>query len=70
MRYFAPEPGDTVDVSALRAFSHTSWTPQHQASWKKDPLAKISSLALAVGAMMIFVSILGLVVLGLYTVVT
>lgn len=70
MRRFAPEPGDTVDVTALRVFSSTSWTPQHRAGWRQDPLAKLSALALAVGAVMLFMSILGMVMLGLYVAVT
>lgn len=69
MRRFAPEPGDTVDVTALRVFSSTSWTPQHRASWRQDPLAKISTLVLAVGAVMLFVAILGAVALVGYVVV-
>lgn len=69
MRRFAPEPGDTVEVTALRVFSSTSWTPQHRAGWRQDPLAKISSLMLAVGAVLLFVSILGLVALWIYTAV-
>lgn len=70
MRRFAPEPGDTVDVTALRVFSSTSWAPQHRAGWRQDPLARLSALALAVGAVMLFMSILGMVMLGLYVAVT
>lgn len=66
MRHFAPEPGDTVDVTALRVFSQVGWTPQHRAGWRRDPLAKISTLLLAVGAMMLFMSILSAVALGIY----
>jgi hypothetical protein len=69
VRRFAPEPGDTVDVTALRVFSQTSWTPQHRAGWRQDPLAKLSTLMLGVGAMMLFISILGLVGLWIYTTV-
>ena len=69
MRRFAPEPGDTVDVTALWVFSQVSWTPQHRAGWWQDPWAKLSTLVLAVGAVMLFMAILSAVALVGYAVV-
>ncbi len=59
MRRFAPDPETTVEVTALRVFQHTSWTPQHRAGWRQDPLAKISAIAIALGAFMLLVATLG-----------
>jgi hypothetical protein len=70
MRRFAPDPESTVEVTALRVFQRVSWTPQHRAGRRADPIATLSTLALAIGAVMLFVSILSAVALGLYLVVT
>lgn len=70
MRNFAPDPESTVDVAALRVFQHVSWTPQHRVGYRGDPLAALSTLALALGSMLLFMSILGAVVIGLYVLVT
>lgn len=70
MRRFAPDPETTGDVTALRVFQQVRWTPQHRAGWQRDPLAKISTLALAIGAVMLFMSIVGVVLIVLYAVVT
>lgn len=66
MRFFAPDPETIGDVTALRVFQRVSWTPQHRAGWRQDPLAKISTLLLGVGAMLVLVSILGLVGIWIY----
>lgn len=66
---FAPEPGDTVDVTALRVFKSTTWTPQHRMAWHRDPLGFLSTLALAVGSVMLFMAILGAIVLTGYALV-
>lgn len=71
MRRFAPDPETTVDVAALRVFRNVQWHgPQHRAPWYRDPLGKLSTLAVAVGAVMLFCSIVALTLLGAYTILT
>lgn len=70
MRRFAPDPETSGAVTTLRVFEHVNWTSQHRAGRLADPLATLSTIALALGAVLLYVSILGAVALGIYATLT
>lgn len=71
MRRFAPDPETTVDVAALRVFRNVQWHgPQHRAPWRRDPLGALSLVAVAVGAVMLFCSIIALALICAYVALT